>query len=56
MCAEGNAPDFKWFKEGKLNISENCLDRHITNENDAIIHISEENKSRSFLIRSYIKK
>ncbi len=23
------APFFKWFKEGKLNISYNCLDRHI---------------------------
>jgi len=24
-----NAPFFKWFKEGKLNITYNCLDRHI---------------------------
>ncbi len=24
-----NAPFFKWFKEGKLNITHNCLDRHI---------------------------
>ncbi|MDC2991200.1 acetate--CoA ligase [Prochlorococcus sp. AH-736-F23] len=24
-----SAPFFKWFKEGKLNISYNCLDRHI---------------------------
>ncbi len=25
------APFFKWFKEGKLNITYNCLDRHIKN-------------------------
>ena len=26
-----NAPFFKWFREGKLNITYNCLDRHIKN-------------------------
>ena len=26
-----NRPFFKWFKEGKINISYNCLDRHIKN-------------------------
>ena len=26
-----NAPFFKWFKEGKLNVTYNCLDRHIKN-------------------------
>ena len=26
-----NPPFFKWFKEGKINISYNCLDRHIKN-------------------------
>ncbi len=29
----GKAPYFEWFKEGKLNISENCIDRHINNKN-----------------------
>ncbi len=28
---EKNAPFLEWFKEGKLNISHNCLDRHINN-------------------------
>jgi acetyl-CoA synthetase len=42
----GNAPYFEWFKEGKLNISENCIDRHIKNKNDAIIHISEDNHKK----------
>ncbi|OSZ78918.1 acetate--CoA ligase [Chitinophagaceae bacterium IBVUCB1] len=33
------APDIKWFKEAKLNITENCLDRHIeaNGDNPAII-------------------
>jgi acetyl-CoA synthetase len=26
---EWNPPDAKWFKEGKLNASHNCLDRHV---------------------------
>jgi acetyl-CoA synthetase len=24
-------PDIKWFQGGKLNVSANCLDRHLTN-------------------------
>jgi len=24
-----NAPFFKWFADGKINVSENCLDRHV---------------------------
>ena len=27
---ESNAPFFKWFADGKLNVSYNCLDRHLT--------------------------
>ena len=26
---EGEAPDYKWFVGGKLNVSFNCLDRHV---------------------------
>ena len=26
---ESNAPFFKWFHDGELNASENCLDRHL---------------------------
>lgn len=26
---ESNAPFFKWFEDGKLNVSYNCLDRHL---------------------------
>jgi acetyl-CoA synthetase len=26
---ESNAPFYKWFADGKLNVSHNCLDRHV---------------------------
>ncbi|MEO3692302.1 acetate--CoA ligase [Roseateles paludis] len=26
---QSNAPFFKWFEDGKLNVSYNCLDRHV---------------------------
>src|SRR3954471_20683549 len=30
---ESNAPFFKWFEDGQLNASYNCLDRHLKNGN-----------------------
>ncbi|HMF29014.1 MAG TPA: acetyl-coenzyme A synthetase N-terminal domain-containing protein, partial [Candidatus Cybelea sp.] len=30
---ESNAPFFKWFEDGELNASFNCLDRNLTNGN-----------------------
>ena len=30
---ESNAPFYKWFEDGKLNVSYNCLDRNIENGN-----------------------
>ncbi len=29
MLDESNAPFFKWFADGKLNVSYNCLDRNV---------------------------
>ncbi|WP_275431929.1 acetyl-coenzyme A synthetase N-terminal domain-containing protein, partial [Enterobacter kobei] len=26
---DSEAPFFKWFEDGKLNVSYNCLDRHV---------------------------
>ena len=43
----GVAPFYKWFEEGKLNVSQNCLDRHINKNKIAIIHISEDDKKKS---------
>jgi acetyl-CoA synthetase len=31
----------EWFKDGKLNITENCLDRHLKNRGDQIAYIWE---------------
>jgi acetyl-CoA synthetase len=36
-------PSIKWFEGGKLNISENCLDRHIANLGDSPAIIWEPN-------------
>ncbi len=35
--------DFKWFKGGKLNITENCLDRHLQKNGDKVAVIWESN-------------
>ncbi|MDQ6996260.1 MAG: acetate--CoA ligase [Mariprofundus sp.] len=43
------APFFHWFEHGKLNLSENCLDRHVTaglSERTAIIWESEAGEVR----------
>ncbi len=42
----GKAPFYKWFSDGKLNVSKNCVDRHISKNKSAIIHISENNKRK----------
>jgi acetyl-CoA synthetase len=38
-------PDVKWFFGGKLNITENCLDRHLLNKGDKIAFYWEPNDS-----------
>jgi len=41
---ETNAPFYKWFDDGELNVSWNCLDRHLATNGDktAIIFESDE--------------
>lgn len=43
------APKVKWFQGGKLNITENCLDRHLTNQGDkdAIIWVPNDPKDET---------
>ena len=36
-------PDVRWFVNGKLNITENCLDRHIEHRGDQTAIIWEPN-------------
>lgn len=38
-----NEPNIKWFINGKLNITENCLDRHLEKNGDKIALIFEPN-------------
>ena len=54
-----NAPFFKWFKEGKLNITYNCLDRHIKNglgSKTALIWEGEPGDSRKYTYKELIKE
>ena len=39
-------PDVKWFKGGKLNITENCLDRHLEERGDQPQTISFTSSAR----------
>jgi acetyl-CoA synthetase len=38
---ETNSPFFKWFQDGQLNVSYNCLDRHLTTQPGKIAIIFE---------------
>src|SRR5256885_9606220 len=38
---ESNAPFFKWFYDGELNASSNCLDRHLRTQPDKVAIIFE---------------
>lgn len=38
------APFYKWFAEGKLNVSYNCLDRHLATQADKIAIIFESDE------------
>jgi len=38
---ESNAPFFKWFHDGELNASYNCLDRHLESQPDKVAIIFE---------------
>jgi len=41
--SEFHTPDVKWFVDGKLNITVNCLDRHLERRGDSIALIWEPN-------------
>jgi len=38
---QSNAPFFKWFEDGELNVSYNCLDKHLDSQPDKIAIIFE---------------
>ena len=54
-----NAPFYKWFPEGKLNISYNCLDRHIKNglsDKTALIWQGEPGDNKKFTYSELLKE
>ena len=54
-----NAPFFKWFKEGKLNISYNCLDRHIKKgigNKTALLWEGEPGDSKKYTYKELLKE
>ena len=54
-----NAPFFKWFKEGKLNITYNCLDRHINRglgEKTALIWEGEPGDAKKYTYEELLKE
>ncbi|HEY1046510.1 MAG TPA: acetate--CoA ligase [Bacteroidia bacterium] len=44
-------PDVKWFINGKMNITENCLDRHLEQRGNKIALIWEPNDPKEMSIR-----
>ncbi len=55
----GNEPFFKWFTEGKLNITYNCLDRHIKNglgNKNALIWEGEPGDDRKYTYQELLKE
>ncbi|MEM6318405.1 MAG: acetate--CoA ligase [Bacteroidota bacterium] len=44
-------PDVKWFKGGKLNITENCLDRHLADRGDQTAILWEPNNPNSETVK-----
>jgi acetyl-CoA synthetase len=39
-----NEPDVKWFEGAQLNITENCLDRHLEKRGDQVAYYWEPNE------------
>ncbi|HEX2154738.1 MAG TPA: acetate--CoA ligase [Acidimicrobiia bacterium] len=35
---DSNAPFYKWFSDGEINVSYNCLDRHLTDHGDQVAY------------------
>ena len=48
---EFETPDIQWFVNGKLNITENCLDRHLEKRGNKLALIWEPNDPRERFVR-----
>src|SRR3546814_3167088 len=50
---DSHAPNYRWFADGKLNVSVNCLDRHLGAKGDkiAIRFEGEKGDTRNYTYR-----
>ena len=50
---DSNPPFYKWFTDGELNLSYNCLDRHLESQGDKVAYhwIGEPGDTRTFTYR-----
>ncbi|MEQ8908662.1 MAG: acetate--CoA ligase [Vicingaceae bacterium] len=53
---EFKTPDVKWFLNGKLNITENCLDRHLEKRGNKLALIWEPNDPKERFVRYTYKE
>ena len=53
---EFNSPNVQWFLGGKLNITENCLDRHLSSRSDKTAIIWEPNDPKEATIKISYKQ
>jgi acetyl-CoA synthetase len=56
---DSNAPFFKWFSDGQLNVSANCLDRHIgtpTEHKTAIIFERDDGSTQTVTYRQLLDR
>lgn len=54
-----NEPRIEWFAGGKINIAENCLDRHVTSQRRnkaALIWESDEGRTKVYTYQSMLTK
>ena len=55
---DSNPPFFKWFDDGELNVSYNCIDRHLADKADkvAIIFEADDGKVENITYRELYEK
>ena len=58
MLDESNAPFYKWFADGQLNVSYNCLDRHLADKaaKVAIIYEKDDGSSENITYRELYER
>jgi acetyl-CoA synthetase len=55
---DSNPPFYKWFKDGELNLSYNCLDRHLTEHGDQVAYhwVGEPGDTRTLTYNDLAKE